>query len=317
MNERPILEEPVYFPPDHSLSLNPHNLSRVYGITIEFDTDGGAKRSMRFEMEVLAKKDTERESWLYQFDRRNLFLNGKRPDTIADRLAFDGGQVLYPLQIEITDNWTTKIIKSRALAIEKLEKLEKITKQVYQSEYIDTYFTNMAETLGDSEKYVKAVEQNLFLSFFFAPLYEIYHVVYDTTETMMQIPIVPFCRPIEYSLEQKVMPKYTRFNTITVTQKGTLTDKRTVRDIAHRFDGPVFTGKGQSKKPTGRFAAKYELHKDTRVIQSVTSEADIDLGEGRSRSFSLQAYYLPERDKIAGQSLFSTIPEPKKEFDVK
>ncbi len=292
------MEEPVYFQPNHTLALNPHNLKRVYGITIEFKQDGKEKQVVRFEIEVLAVKDNKTKTWLFQFDRRNVFINMKKPDTIADKLAHECGQVMYPLIIEVTGNWSQRTVKSRGLAKEKLKTLEEKTRMIYQSNLIDRYFEKAWETLNDKIKFIRSVEQNLFLSFFFAPLYERYNMVTNMANTQMQIPIIPFCRPALYDIKQKVMPNYTRFNTITVIQDGQISDKRTEKDFVNRFDDAVFTGKGQSKKTKGKLQAKYELSQDTRVLHSLTAQGSIALPKKMGRSFELQAYYLSERDRL-------------------
>ncbi|WP_276166936.1 hypothetical protein [Zobellia alginiliquefaciens] len=305
------MQKSVVFTPDHSLALNPHSLRRVYGVTIDFEKTGEPRQTLRFEIEVLAKKVKEKNSWMFQFDRRHLYINEENPDTISEKLAFECGQIIYPLQIQVSSNWATKVIKSRPLAIKQLNTLENETKLLYKSSMIDRYFSKAYDSVNHPEKYLRAVEQNLFLSFFFAPLYQQYNRLTNSATTIMNIPIVPFCSPIEYTLEQKVSPKYTRFNTITVTQQGKITDSRTQKDISHKLNEPVFTGKGQSKKLEGELIAKYELHKETNVLHSLTAEADINLEKDKKLAFQIQAYYLVNRDKIAAQSDFITIPKLK------
>ena len=309
------MEEPVYFQANHTLALNPHNLKRVYGITVEFEQEGKEKQVVRYEIEVLAQKNKKNKTWLFQFDRRNVFVNMKKPDTIADKLGYECGQVMYPLLIEVTGNWTKRTVKSRGLAQEKLKKLEEKTKMSYQSEIIDKYFEKAWETLNDTTKFIRAIEQDLLLSFFFAPLYERYNMVTNTAETQMQIPILPFCKPVLYDIKQKVMPNYTRFNTVTVIQDGKLSDERTEMDFLNRFDDAVFTGKGQSQKTEGKLQAKYELSMDTRVLHSLTAKGNIALPKKQARSFELQAYYLSERDKIAENSVIVPLKTEKTSKD--
>ncbi|MBO0593359.1 hypothetical protein I2486_18305 [Cellulophaga sp. E16_2] len=286
-------------------------MKRVYGITIVFEKTGEEKQTLRFEIEVISKKDEITKKWLFQFDKRNEFINNRKPDLIAEKIAVECGKVIYPLQIEVGNNWSTKVVKSRKLAISQLKEFEEKTKMIYKSSFIDTYFLKTWETLNDPEKYLRAIEQNMFLSFFFAPLYLQYNALDDTAETIMNLPIVPFTKPIEYSIKQKVSPKQTRFNTVTVNQKGTITDKRTQKDISNGFDEPIFIGKGQSKSLMGKFISKYELHSATNIIHSLTAEADISLEDSKKLAFQLQAYYLPERDKIAAQSKFINLTELK------
>ncbi len=309
------MEEPVVFQPNHTLSLNPHNLKRVYGITIEFNQEGKEKQILRYELEVLARKNKDKKSWLFQFDRRNVFINMKRPDTIAEKLAYECGQVMYPMQIEVSTNWSKRVVKSRSLAKEKLKALEARTREMYNSGIVDKYFGKAWETLNDKNKYLRAVEQNLFLPFFFAPLYERYNMLENIAETEMRLPIIPFCKPALYSSTQKVLPNYTRFNTITVVQDGELSDQRTEKDFINAFDDPVFIGKGQSKKAKGKIQAKFELHRDTRVLHSLTAKGSIDLPKKKGRSFELQAYYLSERDKVIKDSVIVPIKQSKKEKD--
>ncbi len=309
------MEEPVEFQPNHTLSLNPHNLKRVYGITVEFNQDGKEKQVIRYELEVLAEKNKKTKRWLFQFDRRNMFINMKKPDTIAEKLAYECGQVMYPLQIEVTGNWSKRIVKSRSLAKEQLKELEENTRAIYNSGIIDSYFEKAWETLDDTNKYIRAVEQNLFLSFFFAPLYERYNMLENIAETEMQLPIIPFCKPVLYDTVQKVMPNYTRYNTITVIQDGEIRDGRTEKDFLNRFDEPVFIGKGQSKKTKGKLQAKYELNMDTRVLHSLTAKGSIDLPKKQGRSFELQAYYLSERNKVIKDSVIVPIQPTKKKKD--
>jgi len=310
------LEEPVEFQHNHTLALNPHNLKRVYGVNIEFNEEGKEKQSLRFELEVLAKKNDENKTWLFQFDRRNVFINLKKPDTIADKLAYECGQVIYPLQIEVTNNWSKRTIKSRPLAIEQLKKLEEKIKMTYKSSHIDTYFLKTWETINNPASFVKAVEQNMFLSFFFAPLYQQYNTLTNIVENTLPIPIIPFCKAISYNVKQKVLPKYTRFNTITVVQKGIIEDKRSIKDLENKFDDPIFKKESEADNLLGELNAKYELHKETRVIQSLTVDASIKLKDNKTKSFNMQVYYLSERDKIANQSVFHQIPILKKETNV-
>lgn len=308
------MEDSVFFQPNHTLALNPNNLKRVYGITVEFNPEDKRKQIIRYEIEVLAQKNYKNNTWVFQFDRRNVFINMKKPDTITDKLAYECGQVIYPLLVEVNGNWSKRIVKSRGLSKERLKELEVKTRMNYRSEIIDKYFEKAWETLNDKNKFVRAVEQNLFLSFFFAPLYVRYNMITNIAETEIQIPIIPFCKPVLYKTKQKVMPNYTRFNTITVIQDGKVSDERTEKDFINKFDDAVFTGKGQSKQAHGKLQAKYELSKDTRVLHSLTAKGSIDLPEKQGRSFELQAYYLSERDRIAENSRIVSY-ETKKNVD--
>lgn len=309
------MEELVYFQPNHTLTLNPHNLKRVYGVTVEFEQEGNEKQVVRFEIEVLAQKNNKNKTWFFQFDRKNVFINMKKPDTIAEKLAHECGQVMYPLLIEVTGDWSKRTIKSRSQAQEKLKNLEEKTKMNYQGEIIDKYFKKAWETLNDTTKFIKAIEQNLFLSFFFAPLYEHYHRITNMTKTEMQVPIIPFCKPVLYDMVQKVLPNYTRFNTITVIQDGEISDTRSETDLLNKFDNPVFTGEAKSKRVDGKLQAKYELSMDTRSLHSVTAKGNIILPKNKSRSFELQAYYLSERDKTLKDSIITPLKTRKTNKD--
>ncbi|WP_394749148.1 hypothetical protein [Spongiimicrobium salis] len=297
------MKDTAVFQLDHNLILNPHDLRRVYGVTIVFDQDGKEQQHIRFEIEVLVKKDNATKNWLFQFDRRNVFINRKKPSGVAEKLAYECGQVLYPLQIEVSGNEAEKIIKSRHFAIKQLKMLRKKTSMTQKSVVVDNYFAKAWDTLKEPSSYVKAIEQNIFLSFFFAPIYGRYNVLSNSKNSTMNIPMIPFCKGVAYSVQQKVNPQYSSFNTITVLQEGELTDQRTQKDFIHRLDEPIFIGKEQSKKTEGQMTAKYELDTDTRVIRSIHAKSSIVLPNNQGRSFEFQAYYLPERNKLIKNSL--------------
>ena len=293
MDNQANIAIPVIF--DHQgLNLSGDLFKRIYGVSIRFNKDNTEEQSITFEAKIIRKYSHKDNSWNVQIDKKELRINDEVPYMASDEIAYKCWRVFYPLDLNISNNWSQKTITNT----EELNKRWVALKKEFDQEYIDEevsrwYINEFDKSIKNPFLLQTLVDQDIFLAFFFAPLYQVYTPFTLSAKVKMGIPIVPKIMPIQFDVEQYVLEHYSSFNSITIKQKGMINDGRCVNDIVNRR---IFPQNEEGEVAEGAYSTQYELDKDTKAIQSIIGDCSIKLPNDEGRSIHIEAYYLSEKD---------------------
>jgi hypothetical protein len=275
-----------------SLNLSSELFKRIYGVSILFKKDNTEDHGITYEIKIVRKYSHNDNSWDFQIDKKELRINNEAPNLASDEIAQKCWRVFYPLDIKVNDNWIHKTIVN----IEELNKRWVALKKEFEEDYIDEvskwYISEFDKSIKNPLLLQTLIDQDIFLAFYFAPLYRGYTPYALSAKVNVRIPIVPKTKAVFYELEQNVLEHYSYFNSISIKQKGKVNDERSAEEIVNRKG----FAQNEGEPAKGDYSAQYELDKDTKTIQSIIADCSIRLPYNEGRSVHLEAYYLSERD---------------------
>lgn len=266
---------------DYPLKNNPNNnyvlhnvsdLDVVYGVRVLWK-ENSKQQQLDFDMDIsiLNSDDT----YSYQLNRNQVYLNNSLPDTTIEELANTCGNVLYPTLIDFQDYSITNSseIKNRWI------KLKKDIKGKFQGDYVNNYLNAMDEILNSELSINLALKQDIFLSLW---RHIVETRVYDEqlkSKVIFNFPMIPFSNPIRYKGTQYLEKYYTKYNTIKTRLSGTIADNRSVKDLKERKKFPTEKNNSERLIPEGDCNLEYDLDRKTGILKFCTAEINLKLGE--------------------------------------
>jgi len=278
---------------ENRLSLNFNRFNRYYGVTLEIEQENKETQFLSFEFKI-AYVETRYKSAILNIERFNLRINHQEPIYTMDELAHKCGNIIYPLQISIDEQLQTLSIENHKDIINRWQILREKTEQDEMTDTMRWYLDETESNIMNANEIIRNIRQDLFLSTLFVPLYTSYVPIHNTTETNVEVPLVPSSEPIRFLTKQKILREYTTYNTITITQKGRINDERSAYEIATRS----IIGMGDGEKAIGNMEVTYQLNRETRIIDSIIANYNIQLSHNESRAISLEAFHLEEKESV-------------------
>ncbi|MGS2737971.1 hypothetical protein [Sinomicrobium sp. M5D2P17] len=251
---------------------------KIYGIRQKVQRDKQKETILQYEMEVnYTKLDL---GWRFELFRKNMFINGKGIATIMDRMAYDLGQVVYPLLIEKAGNKNT--IKSREETIKRYTEVKNKITQSYKGETVESYLKSMEQTLNDPVLFAESVQKSLFLSLFIESC-TVSRTLGENTQKKISLSLGEDKRRSVFNVEEETSKAYTPYGTVMVMQRGEIFgDTEDTKEVEDEYSGNV--------------DIRYQLYKDSGFLHSIIGRGDMYSKHKGKRSFSLEAYHLAERD---------------------
>lgn len=284
-NNRVVLDD------ENRLSLNFSDFNRYYGITLKIEQEKKEDQFLNFEFKI-KHIETRYKSAILDIERFNLRINHQEPNYTIDELAYKCGNVIYPLRIFVDEELHIINIENHQDIIMRWETLKNEIKKQEVTKAMQWYLDETEKSIMNINNLKENIRQDLFLSALLTPIYTKYIFIHNNTELDIAVPMIPHTKPIQFSVKQQVAREYTTFNTITVTQKGRINDTRSAYEIATRS----IIGIGDGEKAVGNMEVTYQLDKETKIINSIIANYNIELSYGESRVIELQAFHLEEKE---------------------
>jgi len=104
---------PNALPPGFSLPFYPLNLKRQYGLSFHI-RQNGKEQKIYHELDVFCATSTQDGDFLFQLDKKQVYINNKAPDSLLDAMADRCGKLLYPLTVLVSRQGSFKNIANGA-----------------------------------------------------------------------------------------------------------------------------------------------------------------------------------------------------------
>ncbi len=271
-------------------------LKRIFGVSIRIRKEACEEQNLTYETKIERHYSFEDTAWHFLIDKKELRINHQVPNLAADELAEKCWKIFYPLEILVDSNWKEKTIGNEEEIAERWEVLKKELDEQYIDEVSAWYISEFDKNVRNPILLKTIIDQDIFLSFYFSPLYRKYKPFVFSADEIVFIPIVPKTKSIQYNITQAVSEFYTTYNSINIKQKGMANDERSGEEIAMRRNFS-FKQEGEAiELAYGEYTAEYDLDKETKNIQSIIGDCTLQLPHDESRSIHIEAYYLREKD---------------------
>ena len=296
--------------PSFSPFLNALGLQRRYGVILHLGT-AAEPLKIHFEVAVSCTEVASKDVFRVLFQKQQIYINEKAPDSLLDIMSDEFGKVLYPLLVEIDK-------KGQFLRIANGDEIQKRWKDArpalsryYIGDIANRGLAGMDRAVANETFLAETLRHEWLFALLCAPVYGTYQEHMKTAE--MQLPMVPYKPPVKYALQLKTEPQRTESGFIKVAVTGSCADKRSAAEILKGAPVPL-TEDGPA---VGNVALEYKMYPHNGTLFSVTGEITLHLPAGE-KQVEVELYQLNPRDFIpnAAQAATSVILEvevaPKK-----
>ncbi len=247
----------------HKFIVRPKNLSGRYGCMIIFEK-GELKNEIRYKLNINFLKEQNGIN-LFKLDReKELFINDLPPNNFMDQLAFETSKVIYPLELEVSNDGNIKKIRNFSQIKERWIDEEKRIKAYYKGELTDKYLKLTNKTLKAEERLINKLTKDWFFYLYFKLFNK-----YDYKEKLMQFPTAGKALPVSYEVTHKVEER-SEAEDVLIRIKGKIKDERCALDLEQELDYSYFRNIDSNEKDLkGTCTINYSLNNKTRIIEGI------------------------------------------------
>ena len=186
------------FEEGYVLKCKPNFKKQNFGVQYKIENNNGTT-NMSFEVSLQCKQEKSGH-FLYEFIKKEVYINYEETDLMADQLAEKTAHVLYPLQIIINPNGQLISIHNFATIKKRWIDTKNELKEYYVGEWSDKYLELTEKTLENEDTLFNAISNDWFLKSYFNGLYVNYTPSFKI-KTTVNFPIV-FEHSLNFVTEQ-------------------------------------------------------------------------------------------------------------------
>lgn len=288
-------ERKVQFDSKFILNLGGESKKRTYGFSFESFENKISQHQLFYEIEVHSKDVTGSGSYVFEINRKNIYINNKSPKSHIEKIANTAAQTIFPVRIKIKKDGQIDHIDNHDLIEERWLAARKKILRYYKGEKTAKVVRQIDAVLLNSNQLKHSIEQNWFFHLFFKPLYINYGEKLQTKH-IWQSPVFGN-QFIEYGVVQSIQENYSDDDKVLINADGIAIDQRTIKEIESGFK---FSQEKLSETvPTPPFVESdmnvdYKLYKEDRSIFSVAGTFNTKIDENIYQTIQLEIYHLAE-----------------------
>ncbi|MGY0040475.1 hypothetical protein [Pedobacter sp. NJ-S-72] len=131
----------------------------------------GVQYQVHYEIEVSWIRELNEASFLFELDKKQVYINNKAPDKIVDKLAEEMGKILYPLQIVTNKYGFLTGIANIGVVRERWLVQKKSIVQRYEGKISDDAIAAMDSSLSDLGGLIETIKKDWFIALLFSGIY--------------------------------------------------------------------------------------------------------------------------------------------------
>ncbi len=220
-----------------------------YGVQIRFGSETDY-REVKYEINITRKENTE-EHVVFEINRAEVFVDQITPDLVADKLAYETGKAIYPIQLGLDFNGEFETIVNHEDIVKRWPQHREKLEEYFEGEVANTYFDQMEEHLQSIDQInTSFLNRDWFIQTFFKPIYKNYSTAYEA-ESIFRFPNIDNYSIPGYQTEEKLSNTLNDFGAITIEHIGQLMEDELEEEIIE-----------------GDYKASYLLHPINKIILS-------------------------------------------------
>lgn len=297
------LEKVRFSTKTYQLPFKPSGTNRYLGAyTIE---NGQKKHSIKEEVSVKWLATDINNYSFFEVDRiSKIYIDQNESDSITDSIAEKTASVFYPLQIVVNQKGKWIDIHNYDAIIERWEKRKPKILDEYQGKDIEECLDRFGEKIENKNAILESFNYNWFLRSVFNGI----NIEYKDDLILTNNVYFPICDAtgdVQFCVEQEIKPSLDKYDLVSITQKGFLSDSRAKQDFENDTDFPYDTLLEENpEKAEGIYNAYYFLNPNTYTVESLFLECSIDLDIPKKMTVTISN--LDEKENLK--------PKPKLSF---
>lgn len=280
-----------------SLSFGVSTQKRVYGFCYESFQNDKLKEQMHYEVEVDFLQDSSGRNCIFEFNRKQVYINNKAPNSKIEQIAEKASQIIFPLRIKMkTNGEIEEILTSNSIKKRWLSAKEDIL-NYYKGETISKVVTKIETVLLNDDLLKKSIYQNWFFHLYFKPFYTDYteklkfKYIWDSPVFGNQF--------IKYGVVHTLKEHYDSNDKININADGIAIDERTIEEIMEGYDFAKSLLEGEdAERVVSKMNVDYKLYKEDRSIFSAIGTFETKINENQQRKIQVALYHFAEKSSF-------------------
>jgi len=260
---------------DHKklFKLYPSPVRKTYGVLFNF----GETLQVHYEIEVTYLEEMPDDTFLFELNKKQVYIDNKAPDKMIDKLADEMGKVLYPLSLKVTKQGLIAEVCNQDSILKRWKIKREELLEAYQGKVVAEGIQAMETVLQDNVKLTGTVRKDWFFSLFFSGFYGLQHK--DKLEPLsLQLPMMPYAPLAEYGVFREITERNDTNQAFTITC---------------RSDNTVTWAALPAK---GSVDVTYKLYHADFTLRSITGAASLTLDSGLVKNVSFEIFHQPQQD---------------------
>jgi hypothetical protein len=144
--------------------------SKLFEVRQQQFTNGFLEKTLQYEMKVALLGTSNSTDFGYEIDRQNLLIDNVEPNTVFEQLAYECGQIIFPLRFSIDKSGTIKQLYEYTKLIKRWNDIKERLLTYYEGDMAVNYILRMDHNLNHIETTKELLRNQLFIFFYFSPL---------------------------------------------------------------------------------------------------------------------------------------------------
>lgn len=255
------------------LSLNHSHGEHTYGLlnTIE---SGKETYTLKYEIKVIWLAQNGGFHFYKIIRGKDIYINDTAASTMAEEIAHQVAQALYPLTIVVNENGEWIDIYNFNEIKERWSQTKKQISKYYKGNFVEKYFSIHDKNLENSDTLLLSIHKDWFLNALFNGI----HIQYPSTKSInrkIKFPHISKADSLIYNVEQVIDERLDADNLIVIDINGKLDDSRTKTDFENELNLPV--KEYSEEKAAGNYMAKYFLNPNNYMPEAFTVSCGLTL----------------------------------------
>ena len=165
-------KQKVIIPSPEQDSINIKKLNHTYGVIIKRESIEKNVLQLHYEIHIKYLNTIQQKYYEIELDRKQVYINNKAPDLVAEELSDQLGNVLYPVRVLITKKGDIiDVTNAKEINRRWKNKREKIARY-YQSSLVAKLLVKMDKAYASKDSILTALQNNIFLNIYFLYLHK-------------------------------------------------------------------------------------------------------------------------------------------------
>lgn len=245
---------------------------------------GAETSTIRYELE-LNSFNLNAENLVEVNKVSNVYINDMLPDLIADNLAVDVSDFIYPITFKLNKIGQIESISNFDEIKCRWEKGKEKMRAYRVGESLEKYFRLMDKSFAQHNLFLKRLKTDWFYHTFFLGIYKTYTDKFYIDE-IIDFPLTQSIDGIKYKTRQEINKYLDNYDLIQVKITGEIIDERSVMDIKYKLNMPSFL---DQPSINGTYYAKYFIDSHSKIIDSLITKCSVNLDKYRKITIKISS----------------------------
>jgi len=294
------------------LSLNYSQGEHTYGVLYTIE-NGEETNTVKHTIKVIWLAQNSGYHFYKVIRGQDIYINDTAANTMAEEIAHQAAQALYPLTIVVNENSEWIDIYNFEDIKERWNETKKQITKYYQGSFVEKYFSIQDKNLEDSQSLFLSLRKDWFLNSLFNGIQVQYPPAKSISRNIL-FPHLAKTDSLKYDIKQTIDERLDTDNLIVIDLHGKLNDTRTKTDFENELN--IHVKEYSEEKPSGNYQAKYYLNPNNYMPEAFMVSCDVGLDNPQKYAVTATNLHTEKELVIASrQSTFVGVNKIAKKSD--